>query len=108
MRVLLLVLIIIHGLLHVLGFVKAFKFARLDQMPHPISKTNGVLWLVASVLVIVNGVLFYTFTDGWWIVGIVAVAISQYVIIKDWEDAGLGTTLNILLLVISLLGFMFS
>jgi hypothetical protein len=105
MRVLLLVLIIIHGLLHVPGFVKAFKLSPLNQMPHPISKTNGVLWLVASVLVILSGILFYTFTDGWWIAGIVSVVVSQYVIIKDWEDAGLGTTLNILLLLISILGF---
>lgn len=107
MRVLLLILIIVHGLLHVLGFVKAFKFARLAQLPHPINKTNGVLWLIAALMIVTCGVLFYTFAEGWWILGIASVLVSEYVIIKDWEDAGLGTTLNILLLLISVLGFIF-
>jgi len=107
MRVLLLILIVAHGLLHVLGFVKAFKLVPLTQLPHPINKTNGVLWLIAALMIITCGVLFYTFTEGWWILGVASVLISEYVIIKDWEDAGLGTTLNILLLLISVLGFIF-
>jgi hypothetical protein len=104
MRELLLVLIIVHGLLHVLGFVKAFKLARLDQMPHPISRVNGVFWLLAACLVLTTGILFYFFVSGWWMVGIASVIVSEYVIITDWEDAGLGSTLNILILLISIIG----
>jgi hypothetical protein len=106
MREFLLILIIAHGLLHVLGFVKAFRLARLDQMPHPISKVNGVFWLLAACLVVTTGILFYFFVDGWWIVGLASVIVSEYVIITDWEDAGLGSTLNILILLISIIGFM--
>ena len=105
MRELLLIPITVHGLLHLLGFAKAFRLARLDQMPHPISKANGVLWLVAACLVVTTGILFYFFVDGWWIVGIASVVVSEYVIITDWEDAGLGSTLNILILLISIVGF---
>jgi hypothetical protein len=104
MRELLLVLISLHGLLHLLGFIKAFKLARLDQMPHPISKVNGVFWLVAACFVVTTGFLFYFFVDGWWIVGLASVVVSEYVIITDWEDAGLGSTLNILILLISIIG----
>lgn len=107
MRVLLLILIVAHGLLHVLGFVKAFKLAPLTQLPHPINKTNGVLWLIAALMIVTTGVLFYSFTEGWWILGFASILVSEYVIIKDWEDAGLGSTLNILLLSISVLGFIF-
>ncbi len=104
MRELLLILITIHGLLHVLGFVKAFRLAPMPQMPHPITKTNGILWLVAAFMIMTCGVMFYTFTEGWWILGLASVAVSEYVIIKDWEDAGLGSTLNILILLISIIG----
>lgn len=104
MRELLLVLISVHGLLHLLGFIKAFKLARLDQMPHPISRVNGVFWLVAACFVVTTGFLFYFFVDGWWIVGLASVVVSEYVIITDWEDAGLGSTLNILILLISIIG----
>lgn len=106
MRELLLVLISIHGFLHLLGFVKAFKLARLAQMPHPISKVNGVFWLIAACLVIATGFMFYFFVDGWWAVGIASVAVSEYVILTDWEDAGLGSTLNILILLMSIIAFM--
>lgn len=107
MRELLLVLISIHGLLHLLGFAKAFKIARLEQMPHPISKVNGVFWLVAACLVVTTGFLFYFFVEHWWFVGIVSVIVSEYVIITDWEDAGLGTTLNIFILIMSIIAFIF-
>jgi hypothetical protein len=108
MRILLLVLITLHGLLHLLGFVKAFKLASIPQLQHPINKKNGILWLMAGLMIITSGVLFYTFTDGWWMLGIASVVISEYLIIKDWEDAGLGTPLNILLLLISIIGFILS
>lgn len=107
MRELLLVLISIHGLLHLLGFAKAFKIARLEQMPHPISKVNGVFWLVAACLVVTTGFLFYFFVEHWWFVGIASVIVSEYVIITDWEDAGLGTTLNIFILIMSIIAFIF-
>jgi hypothetical protein len=76
----------------------------MPQMPHPISKVNGVLWLVAAFLLVCCGVMFYTDMEGWWMIGILSVAVSEYVIIKDWTDAGLGTSLNILVLVICILG----
>lgn len=108
MRELLLVLISAHGLLHLLGFAKAFRLARLDQMPHPISKVNGVFWLVAACFVLTTGFLFYSFVDGWWIVGLASVIVSEYVIITDWEDAGLGTTLNILILLMCIIACIIS
>ena len=107
MKILLLILMCAHGLLHLLGFVKAFKLAPLTQMPHPITKVNGILWLIAACLIISCGVMFYTNMEGWWIVGVISVVVSEYVIVKDWSDAGLGTTLNILVLIICILGFGF-
>lgn len=104
MRTLLFILILGHGLLHVLGFVKAFKLANLPQLTRPISRTNGVLWLVAAILFIVCGVLFSVYHGYWWMVGIASVIVSEYVIIRDWEDARLGTTLNITILIIAVIG----
>lgn len=107
MKTLLLILITAHGMLHLLGFVKAFKLAPLTRMPHPITKIHGVLWLTAACLIVTCGLMFFLHVDGWWIVGFISVIVSQYVIIEDWSDAGLGTTINILLLIISILGLAF-
>lgn len=107
MKLILFLLITAHGLLHVLGFVKAFKLAPFTQMPHPITKVNGMFWLTAACLMVSCGLMFFLEIDGWWTFGIISVVVSQYVIIKDWSDAGLGTTINILLLIISILGLSF-
>lgn len=104
MRVFLLSLILLHAVLHVVGFVKAYRLASLPQVQYPISKTMGLLWLTAFVLFVVTGLLFFHFAPGWWIVCIAAVAVSEYLMINDWEDAGLGTAANITILLTAIIG----
>lgn len=105
MRILLIIIIFIHGVLHVPGFVKAFGMAELPQLPHPISRVHGVLWAVAGLLFITTAVLFLNYNKWWWLVSVVALILSQYLIISDWEDAGLGTALNIVILLITIIGY---
>ncbi|MEZ4296907.1 MAG: trypsin-like peptidase domain-containing protein [Polyangiaceae bacterium] len=45
MRVAFVILMAIHGAIHLLGFVKAFGFARVDALTQPIPRTAGVFWL---------------------------------------------------------------
>lgn len=104
MRVFLLSLILLHAVLHVIGFIKAYRLARLPQVQYPISRGMGLLWLMAFVLFVVTGLLFFHFTPGWWIVCIVAVGISEYLMIQDWEDTGLGTAANITILLTAIIG----
>jgi hypothetical protein len=40
-------LLAIHGLIHLLGFAKAFELAPLPQLREPIQPLMGVLWLAA-------------------------------------------------------------
>ena len=42
-------LLLVHGLVHSMGFLKAFGLARLPQLGLPISRPRGVLWLVAGL-----------------------------------------------------------
>lgn len=105
MRILLIIVIFIHGLLHMPGFIKAFGMAALPQLPHPISRVHGIFWAVASILFIAAAVLFLNYNKWWWLVSVTALIISQYLIISDWEDAGLGTALNIIILVITIVGY---
>src|SRR5229473_2026019 len=41
----------VHGLIHLMGFAKAFGYADLPQLTQPISRAWGVVWLVAACLV---------------------------------------------------------
>ena len=45
MRLLFALLLVVHGLIHAMGFAKAFGLAELSQLTREISRPLGVLWL---------------------------------------------------------------
>lgn len=91
--------IVIHGLIHLLGFVKAYDLASVEQLTEEISKIIGIFWLLVSVLFLATVFLYFTQNDVWWIVGSVAVIISQILIILSWSDAKYGTIANIIVII---------
>jgi hypothetical protein len=105
MKIALVVLMVLHGAVHSMGFVKAFRIADVSQLASPIQKTNGVLWLLAGLLFIFAGILFSTEKEWWWISSVTAVLISQYLIVNDWSDARFGSIVNIIIFLASIIGF---
>ena len=43
-------LLLVHGLIHLMGFAKAFKLATINQLTAAIAKPAGLLWLLAALL----------------------------------------------------------
>jgi len=105
MKILFLFLTTIHGLIHLMGFSKAFGFSNITQITKEISKPFGIFWLVTSLLFIVTAVLFLLKKDSWWIVGFIAIIISQILIFSVWQDAKFGTIPNIIIFVVIILFF---
>jgi hypothetical protein len=105
MKIAFVVLMILHGVIHSMGFVKAFRMVDLAQLVQPIPKSNGILWLIACLLFISAAILFSIERQSWWVSSAVAVIISQYLIIDDWNDAKLGTIANIIILLATIIGF---
>ena len=87
MRLLLFVVIMVHGLIHLMGFAKAFEYAELSQLTQRISRPVGLLWLAAAVAFVAAGVLFILRPEAWWWVGAPAVVLSQALIFASWRDA---------------------
>ena len=106
MRIFLLLIIAVHGLIHLMGFAKAFQLAEMEQLVKPISKTSGVIWLTATVLFLVTLTLFVLKSDKWWYVGLLAVVVSQALIIGSWSDAKWGTIANLIILIPVFIAFM--
>jgi len=100
------IVVLLHGLLHLLGAAKAFGWADVAQLTEPIGAAVGAAWLVAAVLLIVTGVLLAARNRRWWIVGAVAVLVSQAAILTSWSDAKVGTFANVVLLVAVGYGFL--
>lgn len=106
MRWMLVVLVGIHGLIHVLGFAKAFGYADLPQLAQPISRGWGLAWLAAAVFVTSSAAMLGAGARSYWIPGAVGLVLSQAAIVSSWSDARAGTAANVLLLAIVTFGWL--
>lgn len=97
--------VFIHALIHLLGFVKAYKLAPVHQLTLPISKVSGVFWLLSCLFFTASAILYGFKIDWWWMVSFTAIAISQILIFIYWKDARFGSIINAVVLVASILAF---
>lgn len=104
MRYLLGFILIVHGLIHLIGFAKAFHFAEIPQLTRNILKPTGLLWLLAVLLFIASGVLTLT-QKTWWPLGLAAVLLSQALLFSTWQDAKFGTIANAVIFIAAILAF---
>jgi len=105
MKWLFVALLLIHGLIHLMGFAKAFGYAELPQLTMAISRPMGLAWLVAALLFIASSVAVSVWPRGWWVLAAAAVVVSQVVIVTSWSDAKFGTLANAIALVGVAYGF---
>lgn len=99
------VVVVLHGLIHLLGAAKGLGWADVTQLANPISAAVGVAWLVAAALLVVSGVLLAVPVPRWWIAGAAAGVVSQAVIATSWSDAKVGTIANAILLAAVVYGY---
>ncbi len=99
------IIIILHGLIHLLGFVKAYGYADISALSRDISKPVGIIWFIAAVLFVITAVLFMRKSDIWVYFGIVSVVVSQAMMFIYWQDAKFGTIVNVLMLIVIFFGF---
>lgn len=90
--------LVVHGLIHLMGPAKAFRWAELPALRTPISATMGVVWLLAALMVLASALSLLLWPRAHWVVGAVALLFSQLVIVSAWSDARFGTLANFILL----------
>ena len=96
----------VHGLIHVMGFAKAFGYADLPQLTQPISRAWGLAWLAAALLVTTSAAMFGAGARNYWIPGAFGLVVSQAAIFSAWGDARAGTVANVLLLLVVAFGWL--
>lgn len=95
---------LIHGLIHFMGFSKAFGYGQITQISKEITKPIGVLWFSAAILFIFC-LAFYLFKKDFWpYFAIIAVILSQILIFTNWQDARFGSIANIIILLCAIVG----
>jgi hypothetical protein len=105
MKTVFLIFILIHGVIHLLGFAKAFQLADVSQLTQPISKPAGIFWLITAALFVVSFCFLLLNNHSWWIVAGTAVLFSQSLIIQSWTDAKFGSIANVIILIPVIISF---
>ena len=103
MKILFAILLITHGVIHCIGFVKAFNYSNISLISDRISRPAGIFWLAAACCFITAAVLYLLNKQAWLVFVVIAVIISQVLIFSVWKDAKVGTIANIIILVAAVL-----
>jgi hypothetical protein len=106
MRLAFAILLTVHGLIHLLGFAKAFELAELPQLTRPIPPLIGVVWLAAAVLFLLAAGALFVWPRWWWAIGAGAIAVSMVAIVPSWADAKFGALANLVVLIGVAYGFL--
>jgi hypothetical protein len=111
LRIVFLIFVIIHGLMHLIGFVREVEIPMTKKLLVkaiiPISdldsKVFGVLWLIGGLAMILSTITFLMGKHWWWIIAAVTLVLSQSLIILYWSDAKYGSLVNLIILIAVLL-----
>jgi hypothetical protein len=104
-RIIFALVVILHGLIHLMGFVKAFRLAEIKELSMNITRPAGMLWLAAALLFAATASLVLVTSDAWWMTAAAAVVLSQILVVLYWHDAKFGTIANIIVLGGAVIGF---
>jgi hypothetical protein len=105
LRTLLVILLVLHGSIHLMGFLKALNPESITQLKQNISSIQGVAWLITTIIFLVAAALTLLHKENWWIYAWIAIVLSQFLIIQSWTDAKFGTIANIFILLAVIVGF---
>jgi len=96
MRIIFIILIGVHAVIHVMGLIKAFNIAEIKELTQPISKPLGIIWLLTFLLFLTVLIQYLVKSEFWWLTAFIAILLSQALIIIFWHDAKFGTIANII------------
>lgn len=103
-RMLFAALVVVHGLIHLTGFSRSFNYTQDKSDGRIITRANGIMWLVTTVLFIISAVLIVLKRD-WWHVSLLSVVLSQILIFTVWKQAKFGSLANIGILALAVVNF---
>lgn len=107
MRIVIAALLILHGAIHLIGFVEATSLAASLRLrgdtsifrPESRSPGLGVAWMFPFAAFVGAAILMLLRKKSWWFVAIVGIVVSQVLVFDAWPEASAGTLVNLVLLV---------
>jgi hypothetical protein len=110
-RILIAIGFIVHGLVHLLGFVVPWRLVTMADMPYDTTvlagkvdlgdagiRLFGVLWLAATIGFVAAGVGLFALAPWWQWLTLVATLFSTVLCILGWPDTQFGLYINLAIL----------
>ena len=105
MKIAYLILVVLHGLIHLMGVVKGFGLKEIKELTLPISTSMAMLWLSTSLVLLTYVAMLAVDHRYAWAVGFFGALLSQVLVFMFWTDAKFGTVPNLVIIVVSLFQF---
>lgn len=99
------VVLALHGLIHLLGFVKAYWPDVVTGIHVPITRSTGRLWLLCTLLFFSALICVAFSVSLWWAPAFIGALLSQILIFLSWKSTRFGTILNVVVLLAAIIGF---
>jgi len=107
--------LIVHGLIHLIGFVTNFQIAEIEEITYSTTvlagrleigdvgtRVLGIAWLLVAVAFVISGVAIFFSPPWWWSFTLAVTGVSLVLSILGWPDARFGVLANVVIL-----GFLF-
>ncbi len=111
MQIIFAIVLLFHGLIHLLGFVVPWRLATLEEMPYKTTvlagaldvgeagiRAVGLLWLLAAVGFAVAAGALFTMRPWWAAVTLGITLFSLALCILGWPEARFGALINLAIL----------
>ena len=117
MRFVLVVILVAHGIAHLVGFISSWELATLAELPYKTTvfsgrldvgdagiRVIGVLWLLAALAFLVAAIAVATGMSWAGRFMLATVIESALLCVAGWPDARLGLALNVGLVLVLTIG----
>lgn len=111
-RLVVAIIIAIHGLIHLIGAAHEYNFGQkiltgktLIPFTAFTSKLVGILWFLVFAMFVIASLSYYMRKDWFWMIAGTALLLSQILIVLYWHDAKWGTAANVIVLFASVLTY---
>lgn len=105
LKIILPTILFLHGIIHIVGFVKSVRPNAVKVLKEPISAMQGFFWLLAGILFLSGAVFLYLDINLNWAFLLPAIILSQVLLILNWKEAKYGTVVNLIVVFIVIVSF---
>jgi len=110
-RIIVAVVLILHGLIHLMGFVVPWKLASIEGLSYKTTILSGALdigatgarllglvWLLAAIGFVIAGIAVLGRYPDWQTLTLIVTILSLALTILGWPDSQFGVLVNIIIL----------